>query len=104
MTRSSSTAAASAARPCSSFAIRARASSRDLKPAPFAYEAPTTLGEALGLLERYGDEAFALAGGQSLIPVLNFRLARPSLVVDVNGVAGLHGVDAGEAGLRVGAL
>ena len=48
-----------------------------MKPAPFEYFAPTDLAEALDLLARYGDEAKILAGGQSLMPLMNMRLARP---------------------------
>jgi CO/xanthine dehydrogenase FAD-binding subunit len=76
-----------------------------MKPAPFAYVAPRSLGEALALLARHGDEGKALAGGQSLLPVLNFRLAQPAVLVDLNGVGELEllaPVDDG--GLRMGAL
>ena len=54
-----------------------------MKPAPFAYEAPPTLEQALDAL---GEDARVLAGGQSLVPMMNFRLARPERLVDVNGV------------------
>src|SRR5207247_560213 len=57
---------------------------RAVKPAPFDYAAPGTVDEALSLL---GEDAKALAGGQSLVPLLDFRLARPTLIVDVNGLA-----------------
>ena len=60
-----------------------------MKPAPFAYVAPRSLAEALVLMARHGDEGKALAGGQSLLPVLNFRLAQPAVLVDLNGVAEL---------------
>lgn len=72
-----------------------------MKPAPFDYAAPATLDEALGLL---GDDAKPLAGGQSLVPLLNFRLARPRLLVDLNGVAGLAGIRREEGSLRIGAM
>ncbi|MEP6813088.1 MAG: FAD binding domain-containing protein [Actinomycetota bacterium] len=72
-----------------------------MKPAPFDYAAPTSLDEALALL---GDDAKPLAGGQSLVPLLNFRLARPRLVVDLNGVAGLAGIRRVDGALRIGAL
>lgn len=76
-----------------------------MKPAPFSYARPATLPEALSLLSEHGDEAKILAGGQSLIPVMNFRLAQPSVVVDVNRVAGLDHLEATpDDGLRIGAL
>lgn len=75
-----------------------------MKPAAFDYEAPRELDEALALLARHGDEATVLAGGQSLMPLLNFRLARPGVIVDVNGVAGLDGIERRDGGLLVGAL
>src|SRR5256885_14778070 len=53
---------------------------------PFEYVAPATLEEALGLLREHGDEAKMLAGGQSLIPILQYRLARPRGVIDINGL------------------
>jgi carbon-monoxide dehydrogenase medium subunit len=78
-----------------------------LIPAAFAYERPGSLEEAIGLLAEYGDDAKALAGGQSLIPLLKLRLAAPELVVDLGDLAradGLAGVrDQGEH-LAVGAL
>jgi carbon-monoxide dehydrogenase medium subunit len=74
-----------------------------MKPAPFAYHAPQQVGEALDLLEEYGDEAKILAGGQSLVPVLALRLARFEHLVDINGVAALSGVSTVDGCLRVGA-
>ena len=58
----------------------------------FEYHAPTSLDEAVASLARYGGDAKVLAGGQSLMPLLNFRLARPAALVDLNriAVAGLH--------------
>ncbi len=55
-----------------------------MKPAPFAYVAPTSLDETLATLSVYGDEAKLLAGGQSLMPLLNMRLTTPEVLVDVN--------------------
>jgi carbon-monoxide dehydrogenase medium subunit len=52
-----------------------------MKPHPFDYVAPETLDEALDLLARVGDDAVIIAGGQSLVPILNLRLARPELVI-----------------------
>jgi CO/xanthine dehydrogenase FAD-binding subunit len=72
-----------------------------MKPAPFDYVAPRTVEEALELL---GDEARPLAGGQSLVPLLNFRLARPELLVDINGVSELDFLFADDGLLRIGAL
>jgi len=76
-----------------------------MKPAPFKYIAASSLDHALLLKAEYGDEALFLAGGQSLIPAMNFRLARPSVLIDINGLKDLAGVDqAGGEGIRVGAL
>jgi carbon-monoxide dehydrogenase medium subunit len=75
-----------------------------VKPAPFEYVDPRTVEEALEHLGRYGDEAKVLAGGQSLVPMLNLRLARPAAVVDVNRVAGLDALHEEGGALRVGAL
>jgi len=60
-----------------------------MKPPPFDYYAPGTLDEALTLLDELGEDAKPLAGGQSLVPLMNFRLAWPSALVDLNFVAGL---------------
>jgi CO/xanthine dehydrogenase FAD-binding subunit len=76
-----------------------------LKPAPFEYQAPASLEAALDVLARRGGEAKLLAGGQSLIPVMNFRLAEPALLVDINKLTELDFVRRGEdGGLRIGAL
>jgi CO/xanthine dehydrogenase FAD-binding subunit len=75
-----------------------------VKPAPFAYDAPHELDEVLALLARDGEEVKVLAGGQSLVPLLNFRLARPDRLVDVNGVAELDYLRVDGESLRVGAL
>ncbi|HEX5761218.1 MAG TPA: FAD binding domain-containing protein [Thermoanaerobaculia bacterium] len=76
-----------------------------MKPAPFAYEAPDSLGAALDLLARHGGDAKVLAGGQSLIPVMNFRLAQPALLVDLNRLPGLDFVRRTPAGgLAIGAM
>lgn len=74
-----------------------------MKPAPFAYYLPSTLDEALALLAEHGD-AKPLAGGQSLIPAMNFRLARPAALVDLGGVAELRYVRAEGGVLAVGAM
>jgi carbon-monoxide dehydrogenase medium subunit len=76
-----------------------------MKPAPFEYEAPESLPEALDLLARHGGEAKLLAGGQSLIPVMNFRLAQPALLVDLNRLSDLDYVQRSAAGgLAIGAM
>src|SRR5437879_5958620 len=75
-----------------------------MKPAPFDYVAPHSLDEAVAALANGGADAKLLAGGQSLIPLLNFRLARPSLLVDLNRVAELAYVSPRERGLAVGAM
>jgi aerobic carbon-monoxide dehydrogenase medium subunit len=72
-----------------------------MKPAPFRYERPETIEEAAALLAEHGDEAKVLAGGQSLVPVLNFRLLRPAVLVDVNRVAGLDAFEGGRVGATV---
>src|SRR5215469_8237939 len=76
-----------------------------MKPAPFEYERPHTLGEALSLLANYGGEAKILAGGQSLVPLLNFRMLRPSALIDINALSELDFVRPdGNGGLCIGAL
>jgi len=76
-----------------------------MKPAPFEYFAPVELQEALDLLERYGDEAKILAGGQSLMPLMNLRLARPGLIIDINRLSSLDTITVTpEGGLTIGAL
>ncbi len=75
-----------------------------MKPAPFAYHDPMSVEEALDLLERYGGEAKLLAGGQSLMPLLNFRLSRPAALVDLNGIAGLRYIREENSQLRLGAM
>src|SRR6266700_858246 len=68
------------------------------------YEAPTTVAEATDLLAVHGDEASVLAGGQSLIPLLALRLARPEVLIDINGVAELSGVSAADGWVAIGAM
>jgi CO/xanthine dehydrogenase FAD-binding subunit len=72
-----------------------------MKPAPFDYLVPRTLDEALGAI---GEDARVLAGGQSLVPMMNFRLARPEMLVDVNRVPGLGYLRRTGGVLRIGAL
>ena len=75
-----------------------------MKPAAFAYDDPRTAVAALDLLAEHGDEAKVLAGGQSLIPLMNFRLARPSRLVDVNRVDELAFIRRRAGSLHIGAL
>jgi carbon-monoxide dehydrogenase medium subunit len=76
-----------------------------VKPAPFAYHRAASVAEAVGLLAELGDEAKILAGGLSLVPMMNFRLARPAALVDVSRIADLSYLTVDPAdGLRVGAL
>ena len=76
-----------------------------MKPAKFDYYAPTELKEALDLLRQHGDEAKILAGGQSLVPMMNMRLARPAVVIDINRITSLDYLERAEdGGLKIGAL
>ena len=75
-----------------------------MKPAPFVHHAPRTVGEAAAVLEQVGHDGKVLAGGQSLVPILNMRLASPAHLVDINAVAGLDGIAVGDETVRVGAL
>ncbi len=75
-----------------------------MKLPPVDYEAPNTVSEAVALLAEHRDEASVLAGGQSLIPLLALRLARPALLIDINGVAGLSGVSATDGWVTIGAM
>ena len=75
-----------------------------MKPAKFEYHAPGSVDEAVALLQRYDGEARLLAGGQSLVPMMNFRLATPAAIIDLNRIAELAFVaDAGEV-VRIGAM
>ena len=76
-----------------------------MKPAKFDYFDPSSLPEALALLGQYGDDAKILAGGQSLMPLMNMRLARPGVIVDINGIGDLDHITAtADGGLTIGAL
>jgi CO/xanthine dehydrogenase FAD-binding subunit len=75
-----------------------------VKPVAFRYERPGSVEEAVAVLAEHGDEAKVLAGGQSLVPVLNMRLLRPSVVVDINRVLDIDNVARENDSLRVGAL
>jgi carbon-monoxide dehydrogenase medium subunit len=75
-----------------------------VKPAPFEYLRPASLDEALAALAAHGGAAKPLAGGQSLVPAMNFRIAQPAVLVDLNHLPGLDGIDSGPGGLRLGAM
>ena len=73
-------------------------------PARFEYHAPASVDEALELLDRYGDEAKVLAGGQSLIPLMKLRFASPRALVDINRIQGLDSIQEDDGFLSIGAL
>ena len=75
-----------------------------MKPPKFDYHAPATIEEALGLLARYGGDAKILAGGQSLMPLLNFRLSRPAALVDLNRIRALAYLREENGHLALGAM
>ncbi len=75
-----------------------------MKPAAFEYFAPATVDQALALLAAHGGEAKPLAGGQSLIPAMNFRLARPRALVDLNRIAELSYIRSAKGGTTIGAM
>ena len=75
-----------------------------MKPAPFEYDDPRTLDDALDLLARHGDESKVIAGGQSLVPLMNFRLARPGRLIDINEVESLAHINREDGRLVIGAM
>lgn len=75
-----------------------------MKPPPFDYVAPASLAEVLAELATHGDEALPLAGGQSLVPMLALRVARPSVIIDLRRIEELQGISAQGQALRVGAM
>jgi carbon-monoxide dehydrogenase medium subunit len=75
-----------------------------MKPARFEYHRPASLAETFDLLDRYGDDGRILAGGQSLVPALNMRLATPRAVIDINRLPGLDDIRLAPEGLVIGAL
>src|SRR6187399_1163332 len=75
-----------------------------MKPPPFEYHAPATREEALALLAESGGKAKVLAGGQSLVPAMNFRLAQPAVLIDLNRIGELSYVDGATTTLRLGAM
>src|SRR3984885_5242982 len=79
--------------------------SSSMKPAPFRYIAARTLEQALALKAEYGEEARFLAGGQSLVPTMNFRLTQPAVLIDINPLTQLSGMQkSGPDNLHIGAL
>jgi len=75
-----------------------------VKPAKFEYHAPASIEEALVILGRYDGEARVLAGGQSLVPMMNFRLATPKAIVDLNPIAGLSYIEEDDEVVRIGSM
>jgi CO/xanthine dehydrogenase FAD-binding subunit len=75
-----------------------------MKPPAFQYLRPNSLSEAIDMLASAGEDAKLLAGGQSLVPMLNFRLLKPTALVDINRLSELDFIKEDEAGLRIGAL
>jgi carbon-monoxide dehydrogenase medium subunit len=75
-----------------------------MKPAPFEYFDPPTVAEVVALLQEHEGDAKVLAGGQSLVPLLNMRLARPQVVIDLNRVAGLDYIREENGWIAIGAL
>jgi CO/xanthine dehydrogenase FAD-binding subunit len=76
-----------------------------MKPAPFTYFSPTTLDETLALLAEHGEAGKIIAGGQSLVPTMNFRLAQPASLIDINHVGELFYVnELPDGGLQIGAM
>ena len=75
-----------------------------MKPAPFAYHAPNSLEQALGLMSQHAGEAKILAGGQSLVPAMNFRILQPSVLIDLNRLPELSYISEEDKVIRVGAM
>jgi CO/xanthine dehydrogenase FAD-binding subunit len=75
-----------------------------MKPAQFAYRDPVTVLEALNLLAEYGEDARLLAGGQSLVPMLNFRLVQPAVIIDLNGIEELCNIQVAGDRFRIGSM
>ena len=75
-----------------------------MKPAPFEYYVPDSIEETLDLLHEHGDGAKLLAGGQSLVPAMNFRVVQPGVLIDLNQIAELRYIREAESTLQVGAM
>src|SRR5690349_7903486 len=97
--------AAQANHPSRVCATHARHGHCPMKPAPFVWHAPETLDEALALKAEHGEKARFLAGGQSLVPAMNFRVAQPAVLIDLNRITGLASLTANADGvLCIGAM
>src|SRR5204862_6303532 len=75
-----------------------------MKAPRFAYARPASMAEALALLQKHGEDARVLAGGQSLVPMMNFRVAAPKVLVDINRIGSLAGIKVTRNFVRIGAL
>src|ERR1051325_5456417 len=75
-----------------------------MKPAPFEYYVPYSLEQALALLSDHAGEAKLLAGGQSLVPAMNFRVAQPAVLIDLNKITDLSYIQQENRLIRVGAM
>src|SRR6266545_3987923 len=75
-----------------------------MKPSPFRYLKPESLEETLGYLDEWGSECAPLAGGQSLVPLINFRVARPEVLIDLDGLDELRGIEVDDLGATIGAM
>jgi carbon-monoxide dehydrogenase medium subunit len=75
-----------------------------MKPAPFAYVRAQSLDQVFDLLDEHGDDARILAGGQSLMATLNMRLSAPEVLIDINHIDGLSGIDVNDGKVQIGAL
>jgi carbon-monoxide dehydrogenase medium subunit len=75
-----------------------------MKPPPFVYAAPRVVDEVLALLAQHGPDARLLAGGQSLVPLMNLRMARPEVLIDLNKCADLNRIERGQDDVTYGAM
>src|SRR5688572_29443906 len=73
-------------------------------PASFEYLAPSGIGEAIALLQQHGDDAKLLAGGQSLVPMMKLRVARPKYLIDIHRIAALNYIHEEAGWMRIGAM
>ena len=75
-----------------------------MKPSQFDYHVATSVEHAVALLQQLGSDARLLAGGQSLLPMMNFRLATPSALIDLNGISEMTGIEQQDGTIRIGAM
>lgn len=75
-----------------------------MKPVPFRYHSPNSIEQALELMSQYADEAKILAGGQSLVPAMNFRIVQPGILIDLNRIGELGYIQKKDGALRIGAM